>query len=362
MGGTGGGGGFGLGGEMRPATPSAREQEHLREVAATAPSAAQAGEVGEMFRYSISTPVMLDRQKSAMLPIVNESIAGEKLGIYNPTTNKVHPMHAFRLENVTDLHLMQGPICVLEDGEYAGDAQIADVAPKAKRLISYALDLDTEITTTAQQPTTRLTRLSIADGFLKSNERIERTQHSHLKNSDDQPRKILVEQPIDAKWKLAAPEKPTETTRNLYRFAVEVPAGAAADLQVVEFRTDAKDVALAALGGTQIAEYLAGNVAGKELKAGLARLRDLRAASADANAKSTALRDRIDEIGTEQNRLRANMQALDRSSEIYKRYVRKFGAQEDTIEALRAELAEARKQEEVAVRALNEFMATLSVK
>jgi hypothetical protein len=56
------------------------------------------------------------------------------------------------------------------------------------------------------------------------------------------------------------------------------------------------------------------------------------------------------------------MQALDRSSEIYKRYVRKFGAQEDTIEALRVELAEARKQEEVAVRALNEFMATLSVK
>jgi len=362
-GGIGNGGGMGgFGGGMRPATPSESNRDRHREVAATAPSVAQADEVGEMFRYSISVPVTLDCQKSAMLPIVNEPIAGEKLGIFNPTTNGAHPMHAFRLENVTDLHLMQGPICVLEDGEYAGDAQIADVAPKAKRLISYALDLDTEVATTAKPPATRLTQLSIADGFVKSKERVERTQHYHLKNSGDEARKILVEQPVDSEWKLATPENPTEKTRNLYRFAVDVPAGAATDLAVVEYRTDANDLALGALSGDQISDYLTGDIAGKELKAGLVKLRELRAASMGANVKSTKLRDRIDEIGTEQNRLRANMQALETSSDLYNRYVRKFGQQEDTIEALRVELAEARKQEEAAARALNEFMATLSVK
>src|SRR5262249_49828384 len=34
---------------------------------------AQAGDVGELFQYTIGTPVTLARQKSAMLPIVNES-------------------------------------------------------------------------------------------------------------------------------------------------------------------------------------------------------------------------------------------------------------------------------------------------
>ncbi|MCE9528316.1 MAG: DUF4139 domain-containing protein [Planctomycetales bacterium] len=41
-------------------------------------SVAQASDVGEMFQYRIATPVKLGRQKSAMLPIVNDSVEGEK--------------------------------------------------------------------------------------------------------------------------------------------------------------------------------------------------------------------------------------------------------------------------------------------
>ncbi len=40
---------------------------------------------------------------------------------------------------------MQGPITVFDDGAYAGDAQIEDLPPGTERLISYALDLDTEV-------------------------------------------------------------------------------------------------------------------------------------------------------------------------------------------------------------------------
>ena len=40
---------------------------------------------------------------------------------------------------------MQGPITVFDGGNYAGDAEIDDVQPGAERLISYAMDLDTEV-------------------------------------------------------------------------------------------------------------------------------------------------------------------------------------------------------------------------
>ncbi|MDZ4821430.1 MAG: hypothetical protein SGJ20_20905, partial [Planctomycetota bacterium] len=46
-------------------------------------AAAQGGDVGELFQYTIDTPVKLNRQQSAMLPIVNEKVEGEKLSIYN---------------------------------------------------------------------------------------------------------------------------------------------------------------------------------------------------------------------------------------------------------------------------------------
>ena len=46
---------------------------------------------------------------------------------------------------------MQGPITVFDDGAYAGDAQIQDLPPGSERLISYAMDLDTEVAPTVKQ-------------------------------------------------------------------------------------------------------------------------------------------------------------------------------------------------------------------
>ena len=108
-------------------------------------SVAQAGDVGELFEYRIANPVSLPRQQSAMLPIVNDSVKGEKLSIYNQNVQAKHPLNGLRLKNSTDLHLMQGPITVFDGGVYAGDARIEDLQPGTERLVSYALDLDVEV-------------------------------------------------------------------------------------------------------------------------------------------------------------------------------------------------------------------------
>ena len=56
-----------------------------------------------------------------------------------------HPLSGLKFTNTTDLYLMQGPITVFDGGVYAGDAKIEDLPPGSERLISYALDLDTEV-------------------------------------------------------------------------------------------------------------------------------------------------------------------------------------------------------------------------
>ena len=112
-----------------------------------------AEEVGELFRYEIQLPVVLLRNRSAMFPLVNQDVAGEKLSIYNASTHAKHPMHGLKLTNATELHLMQGPITVFDGGAYAGDARIRDLAPGASRLVSYALDLDLQVTAqTSESP------------------------------------------------------------------------------------------------------------------------------------------------------------------------------------------------------------------
>ena len=108
-------------------------------------SVAQAADLGSLFQYKIDTPVSLPRQQSAMMPIVTADVKGEKVSIYNQNVHVKHPLSGLQFTNTTGLHLMQGPITVFDGGSYAGDAKIEDLPPGAERLISYAVDLDTEV-------------------------------------------------------------------------------------------------------------------------------------------------------------------------------------------------------------------------
>ena len=106
---------------------------------------ATAAKLGDFFQYSIDKPVSLPRQKSAMLPIVNKDVEGTRVSIYNERTQAKFPLLGLKFKNTSGLHLMQGPITVFEGSNYAGDARILDLQPNEERLLSYAVDLGTEV-------------------------------------------------------------------------------------------------------------------------------------------------------------------------------------------------------------------------
>ena len=91
-------------------------------------AAATAGDVGELFRYVIKQPVTLGRNESAMLPIVNDAVKGEKVAIYNrPCMPNIPGRPA--ADEYDAAALLQGPITLFDGGEYAGDARIEDIPP-----------------------------------------------------------------------------------------------------------------------------------------------------------------------------------------------------------------------------------------
>ena len=87
----------------------------------------------------------LNRQKSALLPIVGKDIEGNRVSIYNPSVQATHPLLGLRFKNTSGAHLNQGPITVFEGSVYAGDTRVLDVQPNEERLLSYAIDLGTEV-------------------------------------------------------------------------------------------------------------------------------------------------------------------------------------------------------------------------
>ena len=324
-------------------------------------SAAAAGDVGELFQYAIAAPVTLPRQQSAMLPIVNADVEGEKVSIYNPGVHAKHPLNGLRLTNTTKLHLMQGPITVLDEGVYAGDAKIADLPPGSQRLISYAMDLDTEVAPQSKGRPEQLLSVRLIKGTMIVTRKHQRAQEYTVKNSGRKAKKVLIEHPCDSTWTLVSPKEPAEKTRDLYRFAVEAAPGEPAELVVEEERTDSQQVALTNIDDGSIRIYLSAKVVSDEVKAALAEIVKRKHELEQVSTRRKQLEKEIEEIGKEQSRIRDNMARLDRNSELYNRYVKKFSDQEDQIERLREGILELTDQETELRKALDEYLLNLDL-
>jgi hypothetical protein len=324
-------------------------------------SVAQAGNVGELFQYEIATPVTLQRQQSAMLPIVNDSVKGEKLSIYNQNVQPKHPLNGLRLTNSTDLHLMQGPITVFDGGAYAGDAKIDDLQPGTERLISYALDLDTEVAPESTGHPEQLLKVRLAKGVLHIDNKHSRTNKYTIKNSGKKSKTVLVEYAHDAQWTLVTPKEPSEKTRDLYRFSVKAEPGKPALLTVEEERVINQQVALTNLDDGAIAFYINAKVVSDKVKVALQEVVKRKRAIQDVLAKRQQTEQQIKVVDEEQARIRQNMAQLDRNSELYKKYVTKFTAQEDQVEKLRSQIQELQQDETKQRQALDKYLIELDL-
>jgi hypothetical protein len=363
-GGFGGGGGFGgaRGGVAMAAGASdsdfALEGEMLgKSVAATA----QGGDIGELFRYDIKDEVTLARQRSAMLPIINDTVEGEKVSIYNAGVHAKHALNGVRLKNSSNLHLMQGPVTVFDGGAYAGDARIPDLPSGSERLLSYALDLEVEVAPTSDARPQSLVSARITKGVLEAEFKQSRTNSYTVKNSGDTAKTVLVEHPVDLQWELRVPKEPTEKTRDVYRFAVSAEAGKPAEIKIEEQNTFRQAVAVSNLNDEAIHFYLSAKVVPEPVKEALREVMRRKAELAELNRQKQQVEQEVATIGEEQARIRQNMESIGHNTDLYNRYVTKFTEQEDRIESLRQDARELERQIAQSQRSLDEYLTNLDL-
>src|SRR5262249_12894550 len=204
----------------------ARQMSKRMDLGQGVQSAAAASQLGDFFQYVLNQPVSLPRQKSALLPIVNKEIDGTRLSIYNQAVHAKFPMLGYKLKNSSGLHLMQGPITVFEGSTYAGDARVQDVSPGDERLISYAVDLGTEVEAKSHVPPQRLVSLRIQRGILIQTNKVREEKTYTATNRSGQERTLWIEHPYRPEFTLVSTEKPVERTQEVYRFEMKLPAEA----------------------------------------------------------------------------------------------------------------------------------------
>jgi hypothetical protein len=324
-------------------------------------SVAQGAALGELFRYEIAKPVSIGRQRSAMLPIVSADVEAEKVSIYDERVLAKHPLAGLRLVNSTKLNLMQGPVTVYDGGVYAGDARVEDLAPGSERLISYAVDLDVEVAPRAEPLPEAIVSVRLVKGTLVVTRKLARRKVFEIKNSSADDVKLLVEHPREEPWKLVAPDKPAETTRDRWRFAVTAEPGTPVTLEVAEEQTTHQHLAVTNIDDGTILFFTNAKETSPVVKEALAKVIE-RKREIEKLVQERARREQeVQVVGQEQERIRQNMAQLERTSDLYTRYVQKFAAQEDRVEKLRTEVADLRAREQEARRALDDYLRNVEL-
>jgi hypothetical protein len=324
-------------------------------------SAASAAKLGDYFQYKIEHPVNLARQKSAMLPIITKDIEGTKVSIYNQGTHAKFPLLGLKFKNSSGMNLMQGPITVFENNTYAGDSRILDLQPDEERLLSYAIDLGTEVEPTNAESNGKLTKVKVNKGILYTTTLVHEAKTYKAKNRSQTDRLLIVEHPYRPEFHLVSPQKPSEQARDVYRFEVKVPAGKTADLSVAEERDVISTVQLSNSDDQTMRVFLSESVTSAKVKAALQKAIELRTTWAKTQQDLGQVQKQLKDITDDQARLRANMKELPQSSPIFKKYLEKFEKQEGEIEEMQATIKKLQDQEHQQRQAFDNYLGNLDV-
>jgi DNA repair exonuclease SbcCD ATPase subunit len=255
---------------------------------------------------------------------------------------------------------MQGPITVFEGSTYAGDGRIMDLQPNEERLISYAVDLGTEVKPEVAAESGRLTHLKAVKGLLYTTTKQRETKTYTVKNRNAQDRTVLIEHPVRPGFNLVSKDKPAETARDVYRFELKVPAGKSAKEVVTEEHDITSTVLLTNSPDEQIRIFLQSPVVSEKVKAGLKKAQELRTEWGRTQREIAEQQRQLQTITEDQARLRANLREVPQSSPLHKRYLDKLNKQEDEVEKYRAEVKKLQEKEHAQKKALDEFLASFS--
>lgn len=355
------GAGFGGGGAMADRAEN-ESLEAPMDPSASVASVASAGQVGELFQYTVGN-VSLPRQKSAMIPIITDPVKVERVSIYNLDVMPKHPLTGALVTNTTDKHLLQGPITVFDGGAYAGDARIDNLPPGQQRLLSYGIDLQVVADAAKNEQTNTITAGKVVRGVLQVQRKVVNERTYVFENKSPRDKSIVVEHPrFGGEWKLVDTAKPYETTDNVYRFRTDAPAGKKSEFKVTQEVVQYETIAILPADIGQLQFYARNGAIPQNVRDALGEAIRRKSAMVETQRQIAEIDRQVNAITQEQNRIRENLRAVnDRNDQYYARLLKKLNEQETQLEQLQGKRGELQQQFEKQQADLETYLQNLNV-
>ncbi len=304
-------------------------------------AAATGNEVGELFEYRIEQPVTVRRDRSALIPILQQKLEGERVALYNEATRKARPMSSIRLKNISALTLEGGAVTVLDGDAYAGESLLERLKPNEQRFVTFAVDLGTLITTKFKSDRRPVFLVRAAKGVFEAHYYKTEKKTYTIINQTDKKRTVYVEHPIHDGWSLSDDtQKPVSKSTNHYRFRVELEPRATIELPILETQALMDSYQLAGLTSRDVELFVSSNYLDAPTKAELDKLIELKGRVTEVEIRIKRLEEEEEAITEDQKRLRENIAALKNTTEarqLIARYIAKADQQETRLEQITAE-------------------------
>jgi hypothetical protein len=200
---------------MAEAAPQAPSIDALAQQGA----GATGGDLGELFQYQVVAPVTVKRGASALVPILSSQLAYRRELLYNQQKMPEHPVAAFRFDNETGLVLERGPVTVLEDGDYHGEARVSFTKEGGEVYLAFSVELGVKVTQDSST-STETVGIQIDKALLWVKQATTTATTYRIENNLATAQLVTIEHPIWSGYDLVDTRAPDAQTSDFYRWTV----------------------------------------------------------------------------------------------------------------------------------------------
>ena len=130
---------------------------------------------------------------------------------------------------------------------------------------------------------------------------------------------------------------------------------------MVEQQNQSSEIALTNANDQTVRLYLSSTVVSPKVKEALEKATTFRTKLAETGKELMEAKQQIKDIGTDQVRIRADMERLPQNSPLFQRYLKKLDGQETQIEQLQEKIATLRQQEDGQRKKYEAFLESLDI-
>ncbi len=318
--------------------------------------------MGDYFEYDIKQKIIIGKNQSALVPILQAHIEAEKVSLWSEGSQEIR--RALWITNSSGMTLDSGTFNILDADTFAGEGLLDTVHPAERRLISYAADPALRITMDEEGNDKPSTHVRIAKGIMVlTHEQRDKRKYT-LHNSDTTLRQVVIEHPAREGWKLAEGAKPEETSASFLRFRVGVGPGKTENLEIEEYHPEDTEYELSELDDKQVTLITQQKAVTPALQEVFRKVLAQKNLVDSLEAQIKQRQQEVEAITRDQARLRENMKALKGSAEekaLLQRYTHQLDSQEDRLSALSKDITDLQEKNTLASEQLDQMVQQVTL-